>query len=223
MSKGADRGRKICRHLAGRVVVGRQHDRRAVDTIEEAKRERFVGNPVLKAEYRLVQHSRSLEPQERTGRVRTFHRQKDDIVSLEGDFLGTGADRKLRRPHGLRCEKPQPRASHGFELPAAGNANDRVSGKGQLRSDDATDCAQPIDDDPHSTPSDNRPRKRPIYARRRTKPKPRQTCRGLLITRGENHLLARRWVWDGATPGCRPRRVPRPAQRGRLFLHSAAA
>ena len=30
---------------------------------------------------------------------------------------------------------------HGFELPAAGNADDRVPGKGQLGSNDSTDCA----------------------------------------------------------------------------------
>ena len=149
--EGADRGRKICRDLAGRVVVGRQHDRCAVDIFEEAKRERFVGNPVLKAEYRLLQHSGGLEPHQCAGRVRTLHRQKDDIVSLEGDFLGIGADGKLRRPRGLRGEKCQPRASHGFELPAAGNADDRVPGKAQLGSNDSTDCAQPVDDDPHPT------------------------------------------------------------------------
>jgi hypothetical protein len=105
MSKAPISGRKICRDFAGRVVVGRQHDRSTVDIFEEAQRERFVGNPVLKAEYRLLQDSRSLEPQQRAGRVRTFHRQKDDIVFLEGDFRGIGADGKLRRPRGLRCEK----------------------------------------------------------------------------------------------------------------------
>ena len=157
MSKAPIVGRKICRDLAGRVVVGRQHDRCAVDIFEEAKRERFVGNPVLKAEYRLLQHSCSLEPQQRAGGVRTLHRQQDDIVFLEGDFLGIGADGKLRRPRGLRGEKRQPRSSHGFELPAAGNADDRVPGKAQLGSNDFTDRAQPIDDDPHPTPPAVRP------------------------------------------------------------------